>query len=61
LDFDNVRIVAHSLKGASLNCNFNMLKDLSSTLERTEAQEKVVFLAHKKGIIEEIERVLELI
>jgi CheY-like chemotaxis protein/HPt (histidine-containing phosphotransfer) domain-containing protein len=61
LDFDNVRIVAHSLKGASLNCNFNMLKDLSSTLECTEAQEKVVFLTHQKGIIEEIERVLELI
>ncbi|HSM64443.1 MAG TPA: response regulator, partial [Gillisia sp.] len=60
-DFDNVRKIAHSLKGTSLNCSFNVLKDLSSTLECTEAQEKVVFLDHQKSINKEIERVLELI
>lgn len=60
-DFDNVRKIAHSLKGTSLNCSFIVLKDLSSTLECTEAQEKVVFLDHQKSINKEIERVLELI
>ena len=60
-NFEDVRKVAHSLKGTSLNCNFNMLKDLSSTMEHTEAQEKVVFLAHQQGIIKEIKKVLELI
>ncbi len=60
-DFNEVRKVAHSLKGTSLNCNFDMLKELSSSLEHTEAQEKVVFLTHQKGIIKEIKNVLELI
>ena len=60
-DLDNVRKVAHALKGSSLNCCFYVLKDLSLGLEHIDTHEKSVLLSHNNNIKKEIQRVLELI
>ena len=60
-DLDKVRKVAHSLKGTSLNCKFNTLKDLSECLEEVDTQEKVLLLKHQERIDQEIANILDLI
>lgn len=60
-EYDNVRKIAHSLKGTSLNCNFYVLNSLSIVLEEINSQEKVVFLAHNEKIKKEIDTIFKLI
>ncbi len=60
-DMDNVRKVAHSLKGSSLNCGFYALKELASALEHLKTEKKSVLLTHNKNIKKEINIVLDLI
>jgi CheY-like chemotaxis protein len=60
-ELDNVRKIAHSLKGTSLNCGFYMLNNLSIALEDLDSEDKVVFLAHNKIIKKEIDVILGLI
>ncbi|WP_146933471.1 Hpt domain-containing protein [Gillisia hiemivivida] len=60
-EIEDVRKVAHALKGSSLNCCFYVLKDLSLSLEHIDTHDKSVLLSRNNDIKKEIQIVLELI
>ncbi|MCF4102744.1 PAS domain S-box protein [Gillisia sp. M10.2A] len=60
-NLDNIKKVAHSIKGTALNCNFNILRDLAIELESIQSFKKDVLSQYEQKINDEIKFLINII